>query len=226
MATSPKLPIAFEPVPVRARHDGWTVERQYAFIQALAETGCVDEACGRVGMSDTSAYELRMRPEGVQFRRAWEAALDYSLHFVEQGVFSRSRHGVPRPIFYKGEQVGEWRHFDERLTMFLLRTRRPDRYGKWVEQTPPVEPTDDMKPSRGALAITRQAMAKARNDSRARVEAPTWQTSSWSSRAEARASVEEPATAGRLARPLVRLAWVDEPPKRSTGPTSRRIYSA
>jgi hypothetical protein len=66
-----------------------------------------------------------------------EAALDYSLHFIEAGVFQRSRRGVARPIFYKGEQVGEWRHYDERLTMFLLRTRRPDRYGKGIEQAPP-----------------------------------------------------------------------------------------
>ena len=69
----------FTPAPVRARHDGWTVERQYAFIEALAETGIVEEAARRVGMSDTSAYNLRRRPCGVHFRRAWEAALDYSL---------------------------------------------------------------------------------------------------------------------------------------------------
>ncbi len=35
-----------------------------------------------------------------------------------------------------GEQVGEYRHFDERLTMFLLRSRRPARYGKSIEQAP------------------------------------------------------------------------------------------
>ena len=46
----------------------------------------------------------------------------------------RSRKGVSRPIFHKGEQVGEWRHYDERLTMFLLRSRRPERYGKWIER--------------------------------------------------------------------------------------------
>src|SRR5438874_5520903 len=132
----------FTPVPVRPRHDGWTPERQIAFIEALAQCGCVDEACRRVGMSDTSAYELRMRPDGAAFREAWEAAEDYGLHFVERGAVSRSRHGVPRPIFYKGEQVGEWRHYDERLTMFLLRTRRPDRYGRWREQAPPCEDTD------------------------------------------------------------------------------------
>ena len=38
-------PIPFEPVKLRPRHDGWTAERQYRFIQALAETGCVEEAC-------------------------------------------------------------------------------------------------------------------------------------------------------------------------------------
>ena len=31
--------VPFTPVPVRHRNDGWTVEKQYAFIEALAETG-------------------------------------------------------------------------------------------------------------------------------------------------------------------------------------------
>lgn len=124
----------FTPVPVRPRHNGWTAEKQIAFIEALAETGIVEEACRRVGMSDSSAYALRRRPSGAAFRNAWEAALDYSLHRVEEEALLRSRKGVTRPIFYKGEQVGEWRHYDERLTMFLLRTRRPERYGKWVER--------------------------------------------------------------------------------------------
>ena len=131
----------FEPVPLRARHDGWTVARQCAFIEALAETGIVEEACRRVGMSDNAAYKLRRRPQGVHFRRAWEIALDYSLHRIEEDAFTRSRRGVARPIFYKGEQVGEWRHYDERLTMFLLRSRRPQRYGKWIDRM--LEPEDE-----------------------------------------------------------------------------------
>jgi hypothetical protein len=126
--------IDFQPVALRARHDGWTLERQIAFIEALAETGCVEEACRRVGMSDTSAYALRRRPCGAPFRRAWEVALDYAVHRIEEDAFARSRHGVARPIFYKGEQGGEWRHFDERLTMFILRSRRPQRYGKWIDK--------------------------------------------------------------------------------------------
>lgn len=142
--------IAFtpEPMPVR-RHDGWTVEKQIAFVEALAETGVVEQACRRVGMSATSAYALRRRPCGAPFREAWEAALDYALHRLEEEVVDRARRGVARPIYYKGEQVGEWRHFDERLTMFLLRSRRPQRYGKWIEKMLAPEPaaTDHPDPA-------------------------------------------------------------------------------
>ena len=38
-------------------------------------------------------------------------------------------------MFYKGEQVGERRYFDERLTMFLLRLRDPARFGTWRDRT-------------------------------------------------------------------------------------------
>ena len=55
----PKL--SFTPAPLHPRHDGWTAERQIAFIEALAETACVEEACRRVGMSDSAAYKLRRR---------------------------------------------------------------------------------------------------------------------------------------------------------------------
>ena len=124
----------FQPAELRARHDGWTADKQIAFIEALAETACVEAACRRVGMSDSAAYKLRRRPCGAGFREAWDAALDYALHRLEQAAMSRALHGVPRPVFYKGEQVGEWRHYDERLAMFLLKSRRPARFGKWIDR--------------------------------------------------------------------------------------------
>ena len=39
----PPLP-DFTPVPRKYRHDGWTTERQRAFIAALADTGSVSRA--------------------------------------------------------------------------------------------------------------------------------------------------------------------------------------
>ena len=105
-------------------------------------------ACRRVGLSDSAAYQLHRRPSGTPFREAWDKALDYALHRLEQVELSRALNGTPRPIFHKGEQVGEYREYDERLTMFLLRARRPARFGKWVDRMLAPEPfaqeeTDD-----------------------------------------------------------------------------------
>ena len=125
----------------RIRHDGWTVERQEAFLKALAESGCITDACRSVGMSRQSAHKLYNHPRAAGFRRGFDAALDSAISMaVEGGAWERAVKGVPRPIFYRGEQVGEYRHFDERLTMFLLRYRRPDRYGAHLDrfQPPPV----------------------------------------------------------------------------------------
>ena len=135
---APAPTIEFEPAKLRRRYDGWSAEKQIRFIEALAATKCVDQACRIVGMSDTSAYMLRNRPCGQHFARAWDIALDCQIADLEQRAIDRARFGVPRPIFYKGEQVGEYRHFDERLTMFLLRSRRAERYGRALEQ--PAQP--------------------------------------------------------------------------------------
>ncbi|MEO7634260.1 MAG: hypothetical protein ABIS38_01270 [Sphingomicrobium sp.] len=141
-----KSVIPFTPTTPRPRNDGWTVERQYDFIEALAESGCVIEACRRVGMSDTSAYKLRARSDCQDFRRAWVVALDYGDHRIEEDARTRSRRGVARPIFYKGEQIGDWRHYDERLTMFFLRTRFPERYGKQTERVRGPDEEPDVEP--------------------------------------------------------------------------------
>ena len=137
MSASDQPLVPFDPVHLRARHDGWTAQRQIAFVEALAESACVEEAARRTGMSVASAYALRKRADAGPFRDAWDSALDMAMHRLEQAVLSRAIHGVARPIFYKGEQVGEWRHHDEKLAMFLLRYRRPQRFGPWHDRLPP-----------------------------------------------------------------------------------------
>jgi hypothetical protein len=151
----------FTPVPTRARHDGWSADRQVAFIEALAESCCVEEACRRVGLSATSAYALRRRADAQSFRVAWDAALDYAVTRLSDAAFSRALHGVAQPVFYRGEQIGERRHFDERLTMFILRYRQAERYGAWL---------DDMietgHPDRTALLLDK-LVRRAREDAEA-----------------------------------------------------------
>jgi hypothetical protein len=136
MATSPNLPATFIPVALRPRHDGWTAERQIAFIQKLADCGSISAAAKHVGMSRESVRSLRRRPCGRAFRDACDAALDFSCAEIEETAMERVKNGVARPVFYKGEQVGEWRHFDERLTMFMLRFRRRHRFGPEADGLP------------------------------------------------------------------------------------------
>lgn len=137
----------FGPVPLRYRHDGWTPDRQLAFIEALAACGCVEEAARSVGMSRNSAYALRRRHDAQAFRLAWDAATDYIVARLSDAAMSRAIHGVPVPIFHAGEQIGERRHFNERLTMFLLRYRDPVRYGRWRDRVESRQVQD------GAVAI-------------------------------------------------------------------------
>ena len=117
----------------RWRHDGWTPDRQYAFLLALAQTGCVVEACRAVGKAPASAYRLRRESTSEHFRRAWDAALDHAVARLSDAAIGRALNGTTRPVFFKGEQIGERRYFDERLTMFILRYRDPARYGKWLD---------------------------------------------------------------------------------------------
>jgi hypothetical protein len=131
-----KLPVPFEPVPVRPRHDGWTAEKQIAFIEKLADCGSVSAACKHVRMSRESARRLRLRSSGRAFRDAWDAALDCGYAELEEAALERAKNGVARPVFCKGEQVGEWRYHDERLTMFLLRFRRRHRFGPEADGLP------------------------------------------------------------------------------------------
>jgi hypothetical protein len=78
MAVIPPAPVPappFVPVPLRARRDGWTGERQHIFIAALARTGCIGQAAQAAGMSRESAYRLRRRKGAESFAAAWDSIL-------------------------------------------------------------------------------------------------------------------------------------------------------
>ncbi|WP_284054320.1 hypothetical protein [Stakelama marina] len=144
----------FEPVPTRQRHDGWTPDKQREFIEALAASGCVDSACRAVGMSTAAAYNLRARTDAQSFRCAWENALEYAVSRLSDAALSRAIHGVVRPVFYQGEQIGERRYYDERLAMFLLRYRDPVRYGAWRDSV-----AAERHPDQPALGLARSLNA-------------------------------------------------------------------
>ena len=104
MSALAKSRIRFTPVQLKARHDGWTPERQRRFIEELAATRSISKACRAVGMSRDSAYSLRDRPEAAQFRLAWKQALEPD--------FAAGRGRSPRAA-HRLERLGRRRKADK-----------------------------------------------------------------------------------------------------------------
>lgn len=116
--------------PFRHRHDGWTVDRQERFLERLAGTGCVTEACRAAELSTTSAYRAYQRmPE---FAMRWERALAARRPMLEDAAFERAVRGVTVPLTRLGEVVGERRSFSDALLRFLI--EREDRREKAAAQ--------------------------------------------------------------------------------------------
>lgn len=113
------------------RRNAITPDRQRAFIAALAATGIVTQAAREIGASMEALYKLRQRPGAEGFAAAWEAALDRGVARLEDCLLARALEGEERPIVSAGKLLGTWRHYDNKLAMFLLRQRRPQR---WVSE--------------------------------------------------------------------------------------------
>ena len=125
----PPLP-DFTPVPRKYRHDGWTPERQKAFIGALADTGSVSRAAAMVNMAQTNCYTLRRAAGAESFRRAWEAALDFGVARLKDIAFERAIDGYLVPVFVAGKLMGFRRRHNDALLMFCLRHYGQDAGGK------------------------------------------------------------------------------------------------
>lgn len=126
-ATSPAVDLAAPLSPdvaTRTRADGWTVERQRAFLEALADCGSVRAACARVGMSAQAAYALRRRSDARAFRQAWDAARAMAAQVLEEAAWDRAIHGTVRQHFYHGEMIAETRVYSDKLLLGLIDRNR------------------------------------------------------------------------------------------------------
>ena len=126
-------PAAYDWVPVlkKRRKDGWSPDKQRAFIEALADCGSVATAARAVGMSESTAYRLRRSPGAEAFDRAWSAAIDAASKKLLDAAFERALVGTDEPVFDRdGNRVGRRLRQSDRLLMFLLRAYAPDRFGE------------------------------------------------------------------------------------------------
>lgn len=128
-SSEPCKALAFTPVPrAKDRSNGWKPEVQRAFIEALADTGSVKAACKAVGRTDHGAYQLRRHPDGAEFAAAWEAALDHGIRKIEDVAMDRALNGVEVPVYAYNKIIGTRVVYNDRLLMFMLRNRAPERF--------------------------------------------------------------------------------------------------
>lgn len=127
---APADPFAnYTPVVLRARRDGWTADRQRQFLAALAETGCISDACKAVGVAPRSAHRLRTRPDAKAFARAWDLALLLAVPRLLAMAFERATHGAIRELWKDGVLIAESRQPSDKLLMFLLQHLRAGWFG-------------------------------------------------------------------------------------------------
>ncbi len=135
----------------------WDHAKREAFLDMLAATANVLEACRAVDMVPAGAYQLRKREP--EFRAQWKAALTEAYQQLELTLLDRSINGHERPVFYGGEMVGKIQHYPDGLAIKLLAHHRA--VGRTI---------DSVGPSPEALAEA-QARVLARFDAARLIEA-------------------------------------------------------
>lgn len=124
------LAFPFDPVPLRSRRDGWTPERQRAFVALIAKGLRPGRAAASIGLRRQGAYELRERRGAEGFAAAWDAAAAAASRRraaarSEDSLYARAVEGITVPIRYRGRIVAVERRYDRSALIRLLGATDP-----------------------------------------------------------------------------------------------------
>jgi hypothetical protein len=147
---APKIP-DFDPAPTRKRHAGWTAERQRKFIEHLALTGQVGEACAIAGVASSSAYRLRNKAGADGFARAWDAALVLATTRGTAIAWDRGLNGRVERFYKDGELVMERRIPSDYMLTWLLSRLDPLTFGSPAAKAHAMAAGDPREAARKAM---------------------------------------------------------------------------
>ncbi len=97
------------------------------FLEHIAVGQSVRAAAAAIGVKPSLPYSWRTLDEG--FSAAWSAAEEAGTDIIEEEAFRRAVTGVEKPVYRGGEIVGHVADYSDAMLMFLLKSRRPERYG-------------------------------------------------------------------------------------------------
>ena len=90
-----------------------------ALLRALAEYPSLTRACAAAGV--TREHVSHLRAKDPEFYALTEQAKHAGMELLEDIAVDRVVEGIARPIYNKGQVVGEYRDYSERLHIELLR---------------------------------------------------------------------------------------------------------
>jgi hypothetical protein len=106
----------------------WSEEEKAIFLKTLEQTFNVSAASRVIGKKAAAAYRLRDKDNA--FAAAWKEASDSAINAMEEAVIKRAVKGVKRKKYYGGKLIGTETHYSDQLAIFLLKTLRPEIYGR------------------------------------------------------------------------------------------------
>ncbi len=137
--------LRFDPVPLRAQHNGWTPALQLRFILALARGAGPDEAARSLGRTRQSVYRLRKKAGAESFAAAWERAQAFARRAAGARRSLGSTCGgietIMVPRYYRGRLIGFVQREDVAGAMRLL--GRLDRIAERLGDVPSDLATDE-----------------------------------------------------------------------------------
>ena len=84
------------------------------------------DAADSAGFSVRTAY--LWRKEDPTFAADWFEAYEQGADALEAEALRRAVAGTEEPVFYLGHQVSTVRKYSDTLLIFLMKSRRPERY--------------------------------------------------------------------------------------------------
>ncbi|TPG19945.1 hypothetical protein EAH87_08960 [Sphingomonas koreensis] len=138
--------------------------RKACFLEVLRKTANVSRAAREAGLSSSTVYEHRARH--ASFAADWDAAVSEALDELEDALIQRAKHGVEKPVYFRGEQVGAVKSYSDALAMFILRARRPEMYARLQAAAGPSD-TDEMTQEEAKAEVMRRLDRLAADDDEA-----------------------------------------------------------
>jgi hypothetical protein len=116
-----ELPASQPPALTSSREsNGWAIQRQRGFCEALAECGYVEKAAAVVGMTRQGAYAFKNSSAGRAFALAWDAALLLARQRMIDDAYELAFEGSVERIYRDGKLVQEKRKRDPKMLLATI----------------------------------------------------------------------------------------------------------